>query len=360
MPRPRPRIGYVLLALGLGMLLGATWIAINDLRAGEVLRLQKPWALLLLGGPVLVTWVSLHLDLRRRATLWLSSGLPLLKVEAGLVTRLTSLPGVMRIAALTMIVIALARPQTYVNEARTVEGIDIMLVLDLSKSMEEKDLSRSRLDAGQRTLREFLRARAGLGDRVGLVVFAKEAMLQCPMTLDYRSLESIIASLEIGDVPELGTAIGDALGLALASLRRSESESKVIILLSDGDWNRAEYMDPDEARALSVDMGVRVFTVLLGQEQQGNTNALRSKQYAVNADLLKDLAADTQGSFFAVKDDQSLASSFEEIRKALKTSEHRVMGKAPSLEFYDLLLWPAFILLLLELLLRMTRFRSFP
>src|SRR5690606_12532389 len=126
----------------------------------------------------------------------------------------------------------------------------VMIALDLSRSMEERDLGQNRLDAAQRTIREFLAGRAS--DRVGLVVFAREALLQCPLTLDYRSLDQIVADLAIGDVPEMGTAIGDALGLSLAQLARSAATSKVVILLSDGDSNVVNEMDPHEARALAT------------------------------------------------------------------------------------------------------------
>ncbi len=242
------------------------------------------------------------------------------------------------------------------------EGIDVMFVLDLSKSMEEKDLQRNRLDAGQRTIREFLAARQGRGDRVGLVVFAREAMLQCPLTLDYPSLDAIVSDLQIGEVPELGTAIGDALGLALASLRRSQSASKVVILLSDGDWNKANFMDPGEALTLSVQMGVRVFTVLLGREDSGSERGtgFARTQYAVNPKVLQDIASATKGLYFRAGDNTQLARSFEEIREQLTKSEHRIIGSTPRLELFDYLVWIAFALLTLELLMRMTRFRSFP
>jgi Ca-activated chloride channel family protein len=353
---------YLLLLILLALVLGGLWYWANEISGGEVLLFRMPAALVLCGGAVLVAVVGLHWQMPRRASFWFSQTAELGTQRLGWVSRLARLPTVLRIIALLLIAIALARPQTHTEEARTVEGIDIMFVLDLSKSMEEEDLQRNRLDAGQRTIREFLRKRQGRGDRIGLVVFAKEAMLQCPLTLDYQSLESVVAGLRIGEVPELGTAIGDALGLALASLRRSESASKVVILLSDGDWNKAPYMDPYEARDLGVKMGVRVFTVLLGQEDSGQARGLGQtrSQYAVNPLVLKEIAADTGGEFFNAGDDAQLSATFDEIRKSLTKSENRIVGSSLHLELYGLLVWPAFLLLLLELLLRMTRFRSFP
>lgn len=354
-------VAYLLLVIFLGSLLGGLWFVVDDVRAGEVLHFESPWALCLIAGAALVAAVGFHGRSRWRASFWFSSGTVLSDTRPGWVARLARLPAVLRVVALTLIAFALARPQTFSRSETTVEGIDIMFVLDLSKSMEEEDLKRNRLDAGQRTIREFLHERKGKGDRIGLVVFAKEAMLQCPLTLDYKSLEAVVADLQIGDVAPLGTAVGDALGLALASLRRSSSASKVIILISDGDWNKARYMDPMEATALGVEMGVRIFSVLMGQETSGRQGGGRVRaQYAVNPEVLKAIAEDTGGTYFNAADDGQLSESFAEIRKSLATSENIQIGSSPHLELFDYLLWPAMLLLLLELLLRMTRFRSFP
>jgi len=358
-PRPSRLANIAMLMVGLALALLPLWRLAEELRAGEELRFARPWAFGLLAGALLVAWLGLYNPLGRRASLWFSRVGDIAALPRGPVARLARLPVVLRIIALVLICIALSKPQTFTETSRVVRGVDIMFVLDVSQSMEEQDLQRNRLDAGQRTIRNFLRKRHGRGDRIGLVVFAEEAMLHCPLTLDYRSLDSIVADLEIGEVPALGTAIGDALGLSLASLRRSRSKSKVVILLSDGDWNKARYMDPGEARDLSVEMGVRVFTVLLGTDQVAKT-AKERVQYGVNPTMLKAIAADTGGLFFRAGDDRQLANSFEEIRKNLPQSDAEVIGRVPHRHFFDLLLWPAFALLLLELLLRMTRFRSFP
>ena len=357
MPKPRLR-SLGMLAVGLALALVPIWRIANELRGGEELRFGRPWALLLVAGALVVAWLGLYRPLGRSASLWFSRAHEIAALPISPVARFARLPTVLRIIALVLIAIALGRPQTYSESSRVVAGIDIMFVLDVSQSMEEQDLQNNRLDAGQRTIRKFLRQRQGRGDRIGLVVFAEEAMLHCPLTLDYRSLESIVADLEIGEVPALGTAIGDALGLSLASLRRSKSKSKVVILLSDGDWNKAHHMDPGEARDLSVEMGVRVFTVLLGQDRA--ITASDRVQYGVNPTVLKEIAADTGGLFFRAGDDKQLAKSFEEIRKNLPESDAAVIGRVMHWQFFDLLLWPAFALLLLELALRMTRFRSFP
>src|SRR5262249_24032804 len=162
-------------------------------------------------------------------------------------------------------------------------GIDIMVIFDMSKSMQETDLRLNRLDAGQRVIRNFIARREG--DRIGLVVFAREALLQCPLTTDYRSLDQVVADLAIGDLPELGTAIGDGLALAVAQLRRSEARSRIAILISDGDSNVAYQMDPDEATRVAAAMGIRVFTVLV--EREDSRGPVGANQYAVNPELLR-------------------------------------------------------------------------
>lgn len=327
----------------------------------------NPWAF---GRPkalflVLIALVPLLFglfDKPAKPSFWFSQVSELRQIPKGLVAKYSKAPIVLRSLAMVMFALALARPQTLLHTEASVEGIDLMFVLDLSQSMEEQDLDRNRLDAGQRTIREFLRKREGKRDRVGLVVFAKEAMLQCPLTLDYRSLDSIVADLEIGDVPQLGTAIGDALGLALASLRHGDSSSKVIILLSDGDWNKAHYMDPMEARELSVEMNVRVFTVLLGREEgaEAASSSSLQTQYAVNPMVLRELASETGGLYFNAKDNWALNHSFDEIRESLTETEAVEQGSRPGTPLFWLALWPGLAFLLAELVLRTTRFRSFP
>jgi Ca-activated chloride channel family protein len=317
---------------------------------------RSPWSFGLLAGAALCAWVVFHLRRQRAATVWYSRVGELRLQRPGFVAHLASLPGVLRVIAIALLAVALARPQTFRTEVRTVEGIDIMIVLDLSKSMEAHDLRRDRLDAGQRTIRQFIKRREN--DRIGLVVFAREALLQCPLTLDYHALEEIVRDLAIGDVPEMGTAIGDGLGLALAQLRRSQARSKVVILLSDGDSNVVNEMDPREAKDLAKQLGVRVFTVLVGKEATAAPFGIG--EYAVNPELLKEIARDTGGLYFNAGDDEALAASFARIREQLEKTELKVVGRTPDRELFPHLVVPALGLLLVELLLGLTRWRRFP
>ncbi len=362
--KPNGRLAAYILLLVIGGLVAM--VSVNELARvskTEPVSWANPWAFILLSGCALLVWVSFHLRRRRAATFTFSRVHDLRPARRGWVSRLIALPAVLRIISLALIVCALARPQTFREEQLTVKGIDIMLVLDLSRSMEERDLRRNRLDAGQRTIRNFLTQRKN--DRIGLVVFAREAMLQCPLTLDYKTLDAIVSDLAIGDVPEMGTAIGDALGLALGSLRRSDSASKVVILVSDGDSNVASVMNPDEAKDIAVDMGVRVFTILVGSESTAGRGGLRGgllrrRAHAVNPALLKGIANDTGGLFFRAGDSQALETSFEAIRKNLEKSSVKIVGRTPNRDLFFYFLWAALLFLALEIVLRMTRWRSFP
>ncbi len=351
-------IPYLILILIAGPL--ALWMVdhIDSARGDETLTWHDPWALLLLGGCLLIAWVGFHLRTSRAPSFAFSRVGELAMARRGFVARLAELPTICRVVALALLAIALARPQTFKTVEREVEGIDIMIVLDLSKSMEERDLRHNRLDAGQRTIRNFLKKRKN--DRIGLVVFAQAVMTQCPLTLDYNSLDQIIADLAIGDVPEMGTAIGDALALSLASLRRSKADSRVVILLSDGDSNWTAKFDPREAKDVAKEMGVKVFTILLGREGGQRRGRFGRGRYAVNPELLKEIAEQTGGLYFRAGDDAQLEASFTAVRETLEKSRRRETGKVLSRELFDRFAIAALVLLFLEILLVMTRWRRFP
>lgn len=339
---------------------GGTALALADrigaLGGFDELVWAKPWALLLLFACALLAWVGFHLHARRAASLSFSQVGELARARRGVAAWLLPLPRALRVVAVGLIAFALARPQTMTREEIEVEGVDIMLVLDLSRSMEEQDMPRNRLDAAQRTIRRFLEGRKH--DRIGLVVFAKEAMLQCPLTLDYRALDTIVSNLAIGDLDPMGTAIGDGLGLALASLRRSTAKSKVVILLTDGDSNVVNEMNPEEATRVARERGVRVFTVLMGREA-GPLISPRLRQYGTNPELLRRIAAETRGRYFHAGDADALARSFEEVRATLEKTKMRQVGKVYG-ELYPMFVAPALGFLLVEILLGLTRFRRFP
>ncbi len=354
-----PYVYVLVIGLPLGFIV-YDWF--RDGVAGQELTWRHPYTLLLGVSAALVAWVSFHLRARSAPSFAYSRVAELRVPRRGWFSYVMTMPAVLRILSLGLMSVALARPQTFRTSLREVESIDIMIVLDLSKSMEERDLRRNRLDAGQRTIRNFLKRRnegdKREQDRIGLVVFAQQAMTQCPLTLDYKSLDTIVSNLAIGDVPEMGTAIGDALALSLGNLERSDSKSKVVILLSDGDSNWTTQFAPEEAKQLAVKMGVKVFTILLGREDPGAD--IFGGRYAVNPELLKSIASDTGGMYFRAGDSRELEASFHKVRDTLQKSRRVEKGKVLAAELFPRFLWPVLFLLLLELAMRLTRWRRFP
>ena len=263
------------------------------------------------------------------------------------------LPAVLRVLALLALTVAAARPQTYRTTTRKVDSVDIMIVFDLSRSMEENDLPRDRLDAAQRVVRNFIRRNTN--DRIGLVVFAQQAMLQCPLTHDSTVLEQLVADREIGDVSENGTAIGDGLALALAQLRRSDAKSRVVILLSDGDSNTVARFNDAEAARTAQQMKIKVYTVLVGAENGDLFNGM-----SVNPDNLRAIATATGGEFFRADDEQSFRDGFARVRAQLEATKREVKERKLHQELFVWFVALALALLGLEAVLAATWLRRLP
>ncbi|HEX7841798.1 MAG TPA: VWA domain-containing protein [Kofleriaceae bacterium] len=332
----------------------------DAVRGPEAIVWRSPRAGWLLAAAGLVAVVAFHLH-RRRAAAMAFSQTHLVRRIGGLAW-LSDLPGVLRVLALAALAVALARPETYRTLRHEIDTIDIMIVVDMSKSMEETDLPRDRIDAAQRVIRRFLRR--STHDRVGLVVFGQQAMLQCPLTLDTRVLEQIVADLAIGDVPELGTAIGDGLGLALSQLRddrrdaapdSAPAKSKVVILLSDGDSNWVTRFEPDEAARVARDMGVKVYTVLVGREESDLFGGM-----SVNPATLRSIAALTGGEFFRATDYDSFDRGFQTVREKLDTTKRVELERIPDKQMFVPLAILALALLGIELVLSHTWLRRLP
>jgi Ca-activated chloride channel family protein len=329
-------------------------------RHAGALSWAHPQVWVLGAAGLLLAWVGFHLGQARGATMGFSRVGELSRAGGGVRSYLTTLPTVLRIVALGAVIVALARPQTYRTITREVDSIDIMIVLDLSKSMEETDMARGeppvqtdRLDAAQRVIRRFIAGRHG--DRVGLTVFAQQMMLQCPLTLDMKILDQVVADLALDDIPAMGTAIGDGLGLGLASLRRSDAKSKIVILLSDGENNVSTQMTPQQAAEVAFNDRVKVFTVLVGAEdgprQFGNT---------VNPATLRNIATVTGGMFFKATDFKELENGFETVRKELDKTRRVEKERKKDAELWVLPLAIALALLGLDAVLARTWLRRFP
>ncbi|MCK5800053.1 MAG: VWA domain-containing protein [Deltaproteobacteria bacterium] len=341
----------------------AAYLAWDLSNAGKVI-LKSPWTLLMLLGVVLAFWVQLFVA-RRRATLAYSSVGVLARLTRGPVALLAPLPPILRVGAIALLVVALARPQTRDRGSRIeVEGIDIMIALDLSNSMEASDLVPSRLEAAKKVIDSFIARRKS--DRIGLVVFGREAFTQCPLTLDYSVLRTMLAELRINLIDGSGTAVGNALGVSLARLRKSDAKSRVVILLTDGDSN-AGNVTPKQAARYASAMKVKVFTILMGPSGE-TVNAGRDilgrpirvrRQYPVNPKLLETIAAQTGGKAYLATDRRALEQNFEKILSELDKSTRRDVA-AVFTDAYRPFAALALLLLALEALLRLTRLREFP
>ena len=336
---------------------GYLWL----LRSLPNLRFAHPFALALIPIAVaLVLWAGLRRGPGRRAVLVHSrateiGGAKINGRHRGLVSRLAELPLVLRLLVVVLLGVVLARPQTSrPDDELELEGIDIVLCLDLSGSMAETDLLPNRLRAAKVVIRDFVQRRAT--DRIGLVVFARDAYTHVPLTLDHGALLRMLAELELGIIDGKGTAIGNGLGVSLARLRRSDARSKVIILLTDGD-NNGGNITPSKAASMAQAMGVKIYTILAGDNDSADVPGRR--RFPVNPKLLEEIATMTGGTPYLATDSAALAQRFQDIIDELERSRIRERGVLYS-ELHPHFLWPAVLLLLLELVLRLGRFRRLP
>lgn len=334
-----------------------------DLGENKIFSFKSPWALLLLVAIPFAIWITLGLGNKRKPVLSFSSVGLLSRLKRGPFSLLSPLPAILRIVALLLIVLALTRPQTRDRGGRVeVDGIDIVLALDMSNSMEATDLIPNRLDAAKNVIDRFIRRRKS--DRIGLVVFGKDAYTQCPLTLDYSVLRTMLAELKINMIDGTGTAIGNALGVSLARLRKSDAKSKVVILLTDGDNNAGNIMPKQAARYASA-MKVKVFTILMGPaKDRVHRDALGrpiriGRQYPVNPKLLEEIAAATGGKAYLATDRRALEERFERILGELDKTTRRDVASVFQ-DAYRPFVVIALLLLFFEALLRLTRLREFP
>ena len=328
---------------------------------------KTPWALLMLLAVPLVYWVLLLMRRRRVPTLAHTTTGLMSRLRQGLFSQLSCLPAVLRVVALTLLVFALARPQTRDRGSRVeVEGIDIMIALDLSGSMNASDLAPSRLQAAKRVVDDFISRRKS--DKIGLVIFGTEAYTHCPLTLDYSVLRTMLSDLRLKLIDGSSTAIGNALGVSLARLRKSDAKSRVVILLTDGE-NNAGNVTPHEAARYARTMGVKVFTILMGPKERdvmagrdpttGMPIRIPQRNAPVNPELLQRIADRTGGKAYRATDRRALQKNFESILDVLEKSTRRDVA-AVFIDAYRPFAALALLFLLLEAGLAFTRFREFP
>ena len=271
--------------------------------------------------------------------------------------------------ALTLMIVALARPQWGTKKINvTTKGINIVLALDLSGSMAALDFKLNgkvvtRLDAVKSVVKNFIMKRSG--DRIGMVVFGSQAFTQVPLTRDYSTILFILNRLKIGAAGP-NTAIGDAIGISVKRLADIKSKSNIVILLTDGKSNSGE-LSPETAAEIAAKKGIKIYTIGVGS--RGNAPFLVNdpvfgKRYVyqhvdIDYGILKKIAEDTNASFFAAKNTKSLEKIYSMIDRLEKT---KVEVKAWA-QYNDLYCWfliPGFILLCLFIVLSNTRFLRVP
>jgi Ca-activated chloride channel homolog len=332
------------------------------------LVLARPWALLLLlAVPLAIAAMALE---PRRAPRLLHPRLAVLaRTGRGLLGRLGWIPQALVVAALALAAVALARPQARERrpEPTSVEGIDIVIALDLSTSMLAADFEpENRLHVAKEVLKDFVSRRTT--DRIGLVVFAGEAYTQCPLTLDGAMLRALVDRLKVG-VIEDGTAIGNALATAVNRLRESTAKSRAIVLLTDGDNNSGQ-ISPLGAADLARTLGVRVFPILVGRGGRVpypvgvdllGAPVYEKREFPVNPALLRQIARVTGGAYATATDRETLEHGLQDVLDRLeKTRLFQSGGTARAVERFPDALAPAFWLAALGLLLATTRWRTFP
>lgn len=320
------------------------------------------WLLLLL--PLAIGW---YFWKRNKQTPELRiSSIKGFKAKPGILPKLKPLLFALRILTLALIITAMARPRTVDVSTQTssTQGIDIVMAIDVSASMLARDLQPTRLDATKNVAEEFIKDRPG--DRIGLVVYAGESFTKTPITSDKAIVLQALEDIEYNNVLQNGTAIGSGLATSVNRIKDSDAESKVIILLTDG-VNNAGFIDPNTASELAVEFGIKVYTIGVGSNgmalspmgilpngrfQYGNV------QVEIDEELLQEIATTTGGKYFRATDNEKLEAIYEEIDALEKTEIEEFRYYNYDEKFRPLVLL-AGGLLLLEILLRLTVFRSF-
>jgi Ca-activated chloride channel homolog len=322
---------------------------------------------LLLAVPAILAWA--WVERRKRAVLRFSAASQIFKQGRGIRPYFLWVLPTLRIGAFAFAVIALARPQERDSRVKdlSVEGIDIMIALDLSTSMEAADFRpNNRLHVAKEVLTEFLAGRTN--DRIGLVVFSGAAYTQAPLTLDYGVLKEVIKQLRTR-VLEDGTAIGDAVATALNRLRDSEAKSRVVVLITDGD-NNAGRMSPLDAGEAAKALGIPVYTILVGKGGKVpfpagtdifGQQAWRDVEIPINPELLQKLASMSGGEFYRATDRDTLKEGLQKVLDSLERSKLMEGGAmATYREQFHLFLLIAAAMLVLEFFLKSTLLRVFP
>ena len=375
-----------LVALFFVTVLGVLAVSYPLLARGDELlnaRWSEPWFLLGLAVVPFVFYRAVIGEDRRTPRLRLGTLAPLAVGPSGTRVWLRDLPGIARSIGLVFCVLALARPLNTLRPVTTdEEGIDIVVALDMSGSMKAvldnvpedlrqyiskkaRGLRPTRIDVAKAVLRDFISRRKS--DRIGIVAFGSSAYVVSPPTLDYHLLDQLVAHMEIDLIDPSATAIGDALGVSAARMRRSSARSKAIILLTDGD-NKGGKLSPEYAAKLANNVGAHIYPVQIGSGEEADVQdgfdlfgqpRYARVNYPVNPKLLKELASQTNGHMYIATDAKALQASFHDLLDKLEKTKLSA-SIAHFEDLYRFLLLPGVLLLALDALLRALVLRRFP
>lgn len=320
------------------------------------------WLFLLI--PMAIAWLYLKRN-HQTANLKISS-IQGFKGSKSILVRFHPILNVMRLLALSSLIIAMARPRTVdiSNQTKTTRGIDIVMAIDVSGSMLAKDLKPNRMEALKRVAADFVEERPN--DRIGLVLYASEAYTKTPVTSDKAVIEQAIESIKYDNVLQDGTGIGMGLATAVNRLKDSKAKSKVIILLTDG-VNNAGFIEPETAADIAKQYGIKVYTVGIGtngmaefpyQMTASGQILFQMMKVEIDEQLLKNIARKTDGKYFRATSNSKLAEIYSSINK-LETTEIKELRFYDYDEKYRPFVWFAGLLLLVEVGLRNTVYRSF-
>ncbi|MBM3334512.1 VWA domain-containing protein [Candidatus Sumerlaeota bacterium] len=333
------------------------------------MRFAYPWALWLLALVPALGYVLFRLDRRKRGTLRFSDITHLKHASVPLSMRLRHIVPLLRLVVIALVIVGLARPQIgWKEDDILAEGIDIMLALDVSGSMQTQDFRPNRLEAAKRVISEFIDGRKN--DRIGCVIFAATNFTLCPLTLDYGVLKDFLKRADFSTIEGLfsrefinRTAMGMGLANCIRQLKDSKAKSKVIILVTDG-VNNAGQIDPLTAADMAKALGVKIHTIGVGSQGEafmpgGLFGALQVVRAEYDEQALRKIADTTGAQFYAATDERKLREIYEQIDRM-----ERVEFKGKQYQYYDEKMeWaivPAFGLFLLEIGLGYTRFRKLP
>lgn len=320
---------------------------------------ENLWALHLI-------WVVPMLLLLRKFTKFLKNPVLELSLPGSVAqnnpwTYLRLIPGLFFLLGLWMVIVALARPQkTNERVEQYTEGIDIMLVVDISESMDLQDFKPNRLEAAKETAVDFINGR--FGDRIGMVIFSGEAYSLAPLTTDYKLLTDLIKDITFNMMDAKGTAIGSALAAGTNRMRESEGKSKVMILLSDGE-NNAGNVDPVFAAQLAAALDIKIYTIAVGKDGMvpygvdffGRPNMIESY---LDETTLRDIAKIGGGEFFRASDGNALEQIFDRI-DSLEKAEIIESRYKETVDFYRVYLFWGIAMFLIWLGLKSTFFNNY-